>query len=431
MIPAIALVPICLGLASYTSYLYKSTSYIRRFKEDFQNVMESIGIENKNHETFQVIDINTKSYGLEVKLNIPDGLSQEHLNSKLNILQDNFSAIVELEKDRFQNFITMYLITKDIAKYRFKPVKAKGYQLYIGKDYKGQDYFIDLNKDSQLLIAGCTGTGKSFLLASILTNLIYNSSKDIEIYLSQIVKGDIGAFAKCKPVKFVANTVEEVNISLDKVCKILDNRSDLFTVYGIKNITQFNNHYPHRKLKRIFYVIEELSFFMEEGNEEIWNKILKISKAGRSVGISLVTAIQRTTVTNMDSNVKSQMTRITFRQKSSIDSINVIGISDATELKERECLVDSNNGVVSIKVPYIDEDYKILNYYVPEISVPEIKPKKAKNNKVLLLVAPKKQPVKEDNKVIDVEFKEETSTNPKSKKARKGVISLDDIEGDI
>ena len=45
-----------------------------------------------------------------------------------------------------------------------------------------------------ILIGGVTGTGKSFLLASILTNLIYNSSRYIEIYLLQIQTSEISAF---------------------------------------------------------------------------------------------------------------------------------------------------------------------------------------------------------------------------------------------
>lgn len=87
------------------------------------------------------------------------------------------------------------------------------------------------------------------MLASILTNLIYNLNKDVEIYLSQIVKGKIGAFLNCIPVKFTSYTLEEVAYTFSKVCGILDKRAEMFSSNGIKNITQWNKHFPRRKMK--------------------------------------------------------------------------------------------------------------------------------------------------------------------------------------
>lgn len=411
-----------LAIASGITYVW---NYINnrneiKFKDKFTDIMKETGIKNKGEQTFKVYKIIPVSYGYKACIKIPSGLSLEHLNSKLNILEDNLNGIIELEKDKFKPHITMRIVDKDIDMFKFQPVKCPSHKIYIGKDFKGQDYFLDLNKDPHVLIGGTTGTGKSFLLASILTNLMYNSSKDIEIYLSQIVKGEIGAFAECQPVKFVAYNMVEVLISLNKVCEMLDKRSELFNKHGIKNIAQWNKHFPTRHMKRIIYVLEELSFFI---NTNVWDYVLEIVKAGRSVGIHCLGLLQRSTATNLPPDVKAQMTRITFRQKSSIDSTNIINCPDAKELKERECLVDSNNGLVRIKVPWIDEDYVLLNKYVNEIRVPTDEEKQEVTNiikeddKVLLI---------EEPTIIDVE--EEDIKPVVKKKQRKGVIDLSEVD---
>ncbi len=422
-----------LGLAILGTYAYNylNTSDERKFKNNFNKVMIGSGIKNKEDETFKIYKIIDTSYGYICYLNNIKGLSLEHLNSKLNILEDNLNGIIEIEKDKFKNYIKMYVVNKDISKFKFAPVKAYANQIWIGKDFKGQDYFIDLNKDSHILIGGVTGTGKSFLLASILANLIYNSEKDLEMYLLQICKSEISAFEDCNCINGVAYTESECLEYVNKLCKILDQRAELFKQHGIRNITQWNTHFKNKRMKRIICVIEEISFFMEEGNAETWMALSKLIKAGRSIGIHIIACIQRSTADCLNTTVKSQMTRITFRQKSYIDSVNIINTADATKLKERECIVDANSDYQLVKTTWIDEDYILLHKYVPEIKIPteeekqEIINVKKENNKILVI---------EEPKIVDIEEKDvqvllgNHGTTSKPKKSHKGVISLEDFK---
>jgi len=433
------IIELALSIATVYSYNYLNTISERKLKQNFNSIMKGIGIQNKEEQTFTIYKIKPTSYGYITYINIPKGLSTEHLNSKLNILEDNLNGIIDLDKYKFKSNIKMRIVDKDIAKFPYEPVKCPSNMLPIGKDFTGKNYLIDLNKDPHLLIGGTTGTGKSFLLACILTNLIYNYPKDIEIYLSQIVKGDIGCFASCTPIKFVAYDIQEVMISLNRVCKILDDRSKLFMDNGIRNITQWNNHFKSRRMKRIVYVLEELSFFIDE--PIIWELILKIAKAGRSVGIHLISTIQRSTVTNLPSDLKSQMTRITFRQKSAIDSINIINTTDACKLKERECIVDGNSDITLVKVPFIDEDFTLLHKYVPEIKIPN-SPTTESNNSDTSNPSPieiininnetNQMLTLEEHTIIDIDSKDikketKSKSNIKSK-FKTGVMSMEEFK---
>lgn len=409
-----------------TALIFAGISYIRNtsereFKNKFNNIMEGCGLKNKLGYTYEIKEINKTNYGYNISLLIPPGLSAKHLEDKKNILEDNLSGLVEIEKNKFSNLLQIRFIDNDIDKFEFEPVKCKENQLYIGKDFKGKNYFLDLNKDPHILIGGVTGTGKSFLLGSILTNLIYNNSDKIEIYLSQIVKGEIGAFSNCKGVEYTSYDIEEIKLVLEKICKKIDERSEKFTTNGIKNITSWNNHFKKNKMKRVFCVLEELSFFM--GNEDVWEYLLKIMKAGRSCGIHCLGLLQRSTATNLNTDVKAQMTRITFRQKSVIDSNNIINCNDAIDLRERECIVDGNSDKRLIKVPFIDEDFKVLQKYVKEIIVPGDKEKTVVyENKITFKEI---EPPKEEKIIINVEPKD---IKVKPKRKRQGVISMEEYK---
>lgn len=327
---------------------------------------------------FKIIKNNEIKNGVELTVKCPPGKSYKDLEKNLNSLESSLRGIVTIENIRFSNLIKVQVINKELKNYEFIPVKTVNNLLYIGKDLKESNFFIDVEKDPHILIGGMTGTGKTFLLSSILTNLIYNSSKDIDIYVSQIIKGEIGQFANCKPVKFVGNTLEEVSIMLEKVANKVDERSRKFSTKGYKNLSHYNRNNKN-KLKRIYFVIEEVSFFIAQNSDsdeikdlknKCWDNILTIVKAGRSAGVHFLSVTQRSTITNIPSDVKSQMCCITLRQRSSRDSENIIEDTGATKLKERECLVFGSQGLFMLKVPSIDENYKILHEYVKEIIVP-------------------------------------------------------------
>jgi hypothetical protein len=375
--------------------------------------------------------VKKTSYGYSTLISIPGGLSETILMDKINILESNLAGIVEVERDKFKDYAIMRVVDRDIDKFMFEPVKCKPNEIYIGKDIKGKDCKLNLRKDCHILIAGMTGTGKTFLLASILANMIYNNPNNIEIYLSQIVKGEIGVFENCGPVRKVDTDIVQVDNTLSKICRIIQERSALFTRYGIKNIEQWNKHFPTKKKKEIFYIAEEFSFLMNYGS--VIDKIQYLTKAGRSCGVHLFGILQRTTATELDPLVKSQMTRITFKQKSIIDSQNVISSNDAIKLKDRECIVDGMSETIQVKTPFVDEDFVILNKFVPEIRIPtkefkqEVINIKKECDKVVITLIPNVIDVESED-IEDVEPNYNSNSKPQKKqREEKGVITLEEF----
>ena len=339
-------------------------------KRQFYNLMQVMKLDG-----FYLVEYKKITNGHILKVGIPVTSNFKEFEKKKEALEDYFGAIVELEKIRFSSLIQMKIITKDIGKYPFAPVQTYANNFWLGKEFDTTDFFVDLDKEGHLLLGGQSGGGKTFGLAAMLTNLIATNSDYIELYLNQTMKGEIGAFKKCKCVKSVCYTLEEVSLILEKIAKKIDDRSKLFTELGIKNLT----HYIQRtgkKMKRIFFVVEEASFLniSDADSEEVkaikqkcLDNFIKVVRAGRSSGVHLIMVVQRSTLANLSSEIKAQMFCATTWQRSDIDSKNIIEVTDAKTLQDRELYVWSRTGLKLLKLPWLDEDFKDLKKYVPEI----------------------------------------------------------------
>ncbi|MFR5264488.1 FtsK/SpoIIIE domain-containing protein [Clostridium sp.] len=364
---------------SYAYYVYDPNSKEKKkLSEKWNNICLNCNLKNKEDIIPFLNNLEKTAYGFKAITELPSGIGLEKLEQSKSIIEDNLNCMLEITKDKYNKFVYVNIINKR-PEFKYEPVRCDTNSLWIGYKHNGKPYKIKLNQDPHLLIAGTTGTGKTFLLATILANLIYNNPKNIEVYLSQIMKGEIGVFKDCKPVKKVSYNLKETAEILDKLAKKVDERSKEFTDRGIKNLDQWNNKYGKTSFKkRIFMVIEEVSFFIadESENEEIkalknkcWSNILTIAKAGRSSGIHFLSCTQRSTCANIPSEIKAQMTRISFKQRSVIDSTNIINTPEATRLQPREFIIDGAEYQYLI-ASNIDEEFKSLQQYVKEIVIP-------------------------------------------------------------
>lgn len=362
-----------------TTYAYRKRKYNAAHKGEQEIIGKfkaaMIGAGEKTHDengsTFEIVDIESKSYGYRAKVQIPFGKSYEKLENLLPVIKTNLSSICELSMGELDTYATLKIINNPINDKEFEPINTNDHMIPLGYKLDGSKYSIDLNKDSQILIAGMTGTGKSFLFAAIMTQLIYHHAKDYDIYLFQKMKGEIDIFKDCPAVKFTSDDPDIILIMLQKLAGAIHKKSKMFAEHGVKNITQWNKHYQNRKMKRIIIGVEEISFFMDS-ESPFFEYFTQIVKAGRSVGMHFIGLTQRTTSANLGGNgeLKSQLTVITARQRSKDDSKNAIDIPDAAELGDKEFIASGNEGYVRFKACNIDEDYNILNKYVPEIKVP-------------------------------------------------------------
>lgn len=387
---------LAVGIMGAGALYYRLTMDARELKpyrERWSELMQELGVSNKNTKSTCILTNITKiENGFIAHINIPAGLSFEDLEKHKKAIENHYRATVTIENKQFSNKCDVKIIDKKLEDYTFSPVKTNEYQIFIGKTFDNKDYIIDMNKNSHLLFLGATGKGKTIELMMVLTNLIYNSGDKIELHLSQITKSETGMLRDCKCVKFFGTKLEDVTLDLERVAKKINYRCERFDTEGVTDIRDYNKYNKNTKMKRIYYVIEELSFFMPLASDlddikglknRCWSAILEIVKAGRSAGVHFLSVSQRSTTTNLPSDVKSQMTRISFAQISKIDSTNAIECENAVFLKDRECLVYGDSRAMEIiKVPTLNNGYISLQEYVKEIRLPRKVLEKRKKQKI-------------------------------------------------
>lgn len=355
---------------------------IRPYKEKWSNLMAELDLFTKgSNSTFSIDAIEFIENGFIADIVIPTGLSYKDIEKHTEAIENSFSANITIENKDFSNICTIKFLDKELEDYYFKPVKTKEFELFVGKTYDNENYILDMNKNSHVLFLGATGKGKTIELMMVLTNLIYNSSSKIELHLSQIAKSETGMLRDCKCVQFYGTKLEDVTVDLERVAKQINSRSDIFDEECVSNIEEYNKYHEYNKMKRIYYVIEELSFFMPQPSDleyvkelknRCWSAIVDIVKAGRSVGVHFLSVSQRSTCTNLPSDVKSQMTRVSFAQISKVDSLNAIECENAVYLKDKQCLIYGDSRPIEIvKVPTLTNSYMSLHEFVPEIRIPK------------------------------------------------------------
>lgn len=406
-----------IGATIVYSINYIKNAPCRNIGKKFDDIVYECKLGNKTGESYKLWNIKKTDYGFSALINVPKGMDLDKLQGIKNIIAKNMKCLVEIENPALKDFGYIKFITAPQDTFNFEPVETKEYELLLGYRPNGSKYIINLNLDPQLLIGGKTGTGKSFLFASIITNLIYFHKKHVEIYLFQVMKGEVDIFADCPGVKFASDIPQEILYMLKKINDIIHKRSKQFAENGIKNITQWNTHFPKKSMKRIIIGVEEISFFMQEEKEEkedgFFQYFNNIVKAGRSAGVHFICLTQRTTAVNLGGNgeLKSQLTVITAKQRTEADSRNAIDIDDAAFLDRQEFIASANDGYVRFKAPIIDEDYKILNKFVPEIRIPKINIKDEKKKSYSSVLSYDESQKLKTNSEFYVLKKEETKLN--------------------
>lgn len=319
------------------------------------------GIKNKVGDTFLLEGYKKTDYGFTAITKAPLGCDWMALKSVESVLETSFKGTVEITKNKYTDEIKIEVITRK-PEFEFKPVELSCNEWLGGFKANGTPYSVSLNENPHICYSGKTGSGKTFAEFISFTNLLYNYKNDFDVYITQLVNGETKIFSKCKPCKITASTLEEALVILEKINEIADKREKELSKYGYISVKHWNDDNPNRKYKRVFLLMDEFSFFRIEDGDEDEEKKLKnkcesylkrIAKAGRAMGISIIAGLQKATVENINSSIRSQMCIISLRQFSSQDSKVAIGTSEGVKLDDFEAIIKGSGIYEKVFIPII------------------------------------------------------------------------------
>ncbi len=205
----------------------------------------------------------------------------------------------------------------------------------IGKDIAGQAVVGNLEKLPHLLIAGQTGAGKSVMINTLLTSLLYaNSPSDLKLIMVDPKLVELKSYNDIPHLLAPVITEPEKCISALKwAVAEMERRLRAMADIDATNIAEYNNIKKEEGMPYIVIVIDELSDLMMMAARDVEALIVRIAQKARAAGIHLVLATQRPSVDVITGLIKANVPgRIAFTTNSQVDSRTIIDQVGAEKL---------------------------------------------------------------------------------------------------
>ncbi|GAC1500058.1 MAG: hypothetical protein NVS1B10_03390 [Candidatus Saccharimonadales bacterium] len=205
----------------------------------------------------------------------------------------------------------------------------------IGKDISGTPIVADLARMPHILVAGQTGSGKSVMINTILTSLLYcNSPADLKLILVDPKRVELKPYDDIPHLLTPVITEPEKCISALKwAVAEMERRYRALSEVGKRNIEEYNNLKKEEGMPYIVIVIDELADLMMMAARDVESLVVRIAQKSRAVGIHLVLATQRPSVDVITGLIKANVpSRIAFTTASQVDSRTIIDQVGAEKL---------------------------------------------------------------------------------------------------
>jgi S-DNA-T family DNA segregation ATPase FtsK/SpoIIIE len=208
----------------------------------------------------------------------------------------------------------------------------------IGKDIGGKPIVADLARMPHLLVAGQTGSGKSVMINTLITSLLYrNSPSDLKLILVDPKQVEMAPYNNLPHLLTpVINEPEKCISALKWAVAEMERRLRTMSEVGKRNIVEYNTLKKEEGMPYIVIVIDELADLMMMAARDVEALIVRLAQKARAAGIHLVLATQRPSVDVITGLIKANVpARIAFTVASQVDSRTIIDQMGAEKLLGR------------------------------------------------------------------------------------------------
>lgn len=209
------------------------------------------------------------------------------------------------------------------------------------------------------LIAGCTGSGKSSMLHSIICSLLMKTTPDELMFMFidskqiELTQYDGIPNLLCPCITDAWDAID----NLKALVATMEQRYKLAQEYGAKDLIELNEKLPlGQKLPYILVVIDEVADLMALSKNEVEESVVRIAQKARACGIHLVVATQSPRREVISGLLKTNLpTRMAFAVGSALDSRIILDAQGAQDLLGNgDCLFsEQGRPARRIQCPYI------------------------------------------------------------------------------
>ena len=241
----------------------------------------------------------------------------------------------------------------------------------LGKAVDGSARSFDLGRMPHLLVAGSTGSGKSVAVNGIISSILMKARPDQVKFLMvdpKMVELSVYNDIPHLLIPVVTNPRKAAK-ALQKVVDEMENRYELFSKFGVRNIAGYNakvedwNAQSQEKqipLPLIVVIVDELADLMMVASKEVEDAIIRLGQKARAAGIHMILATQRPSVDVISGLIKANVpSRVAFAVSSGIDSRTILDENGAEKLLGRGDMlfkpIDENHPV-RLQGSFISDD---------------------------------------------------------------------------
>ena len=263
----------------------------------------------------------------------------------------------------------------------------------LGKTITNEVFMFDLCKMPHLLVAGATGQGKSVGLNAVITSLLYRKHpSELKFVMVDPKMVEFGIYSDLErhylaklpdADKAVITDCTKVIMTLNSVCKEMDDRYELLMKAHVRNIKEYNAKFisrhlnpekGHKFMPFIVVIIDEFGDLIMQAGKEIETPIARIAQKARAVGIHMIIATQRPSTNIITGIIKANFpARMAFRVMQMVDSRTILDAPGANQLIGRGDLLFSQGGDTNrVQCAFVDtpEVEQIVNFISGQAGYP-------------------------------------------------------------
>lgn len=208
----------------------------------------------------------------------------------------------------------------------------------LGLDVSGKPVITDINNMPHVLVAGTTGSGKSVMINSWISSLLFRTTpQEVRLIMVDPKRVELTFYDG------IPHLLTPVIVEVDQTLSALkwakgemDRRYKLFASEGARNITSYNEMRGFQAIPYIVIFIDELADLMAYAPTEVEDSITRLAQMARATGIHLVLSTQRPSVDVITGLIKANIpSRIAFNVSSMIDSRVILDTPGAEKLLGR------------------------------------------------------------------------------------------------
>ena len=304
------------------------------------------------HDTLKEFDIDSTMVGANVGPTVTQytfRINGDVATKKIHALDHNIQLALESQPIRIETPVrgtdlvgievpnekrTIVPLTEIMISKELDQLSAK-LGIVLGRDATGQIIARDLCESPHLLIAGATGSGKSMMIDSIISTLLFrNSPAELQLILVDLKRVQMAQFRNIPHL--ITPVIEEVGDAVSALrwlMKEIDQRISTLAENGSLDIFDFNSSQRGRYMPNIVLIIDDITDLMIIAPEITEDLIVKIAQLARAVGIHMIIATSRPSSQILSGPIKTNMCeRIAFTTTSKMDSKVILETTGAEKL---------------------------------------------------------------------------------------------------